>query len=284
MPKVRLVNSVFCVLSAWLLYLGASIAQGDIAEGFFDQKVIENLTLPVGIEFDENGNGYGWEKGGKVFSLDPVTNEKFLILDLSEEVGSWGDLGLTGFALDPDFSENGYIYTAYTVDRHHLFNYGTPNYDPDSTIIKNATIGRVSRFSFDVNVTPIKYIEESKKVLIGTDIHDGFPNLADFHGIGSLAFGNDGSLLVGCGDGGLDSEPGTDYHTDQAIKDGIIDSSMILGSYRAQSLYSLNGKLVRINKENGDGLKGNPYFDENNPRSTHSRIWALVLLGGVQPG
>jgi len=250
-------------------------AQEDIAEGFFDEEVTAGFILPVGIEFDQNGNGYVREKGGRVFAIDPITADKTLILDISEEVASWGDHGFTGFAFDPDFLENGYLYAAYTVDRYHLLHYGKTDYDPDSSIVTNATIGRVSRFTFDVNASPIELVPESQKVLLGRDLSDGMPILADFHGVGSLAFGNDGSLFVTCGDAGLDSESNVVYHTAQALADGIIDSSMVIGPYRSQSLYSVNGKLLRINKENGEGFSSNPYYDPANPRSPQSRIWAL---------
>ncbi len=42
------------------------------------------------------------------------------LIDLSEEVGDWRDYGLLGFALDPNFYVNGYIYLLYVVDYHHL--------------------------------------------------------------------------------------------------------------------------------------------------------------------
>ena len=248
-----------------------------IAEGFYDQIVSENYTLPVGITFDNNGVAFVWEKSGRVYTLDPSTSQKLMILDISEEVSSWGDHGLTGLALDPDFIENGKLYLAYTVDRHHLFNFGTQHYDKDSTVIKNATIGRVTRYTMNLSTFPYTAQLETRKVLIGTDTRDGFPILADFHGIGSLSFGNDGSLLVSCGDGGLDSEPGTKYHTDQALEDGIIDSTMLLGSYRSQTIHSMNGKIIRIDAETGSGLPRNPYYNETEPRSPASRTWALGL-------
>jgi glucose/arabinose dehydrogenase len=267
-------KSFICCL--FLIAIGTSVfAQKTISEGFFDQPVSNGMTLPVGIVFDHNGNGYIWEKSGKVFFLDPNTKDKSLVLDISEEVGSWGDHGLTGFALDPEFEDNGYVYMAYTVDRYYLFNSESPNYNPDSTIIKNATIARVVRYNADPNSYPVTIDKASQKILVGTSLTDGFPILADFHGVGSLAFGKDGSLLVGCGDGGLDNEPNVDYHTEQALKDGIIDSTMILGSYRAQSLHSLNGKLIRIDKATGDGLPSNPFYEEADPRSPKSRIWSL---------
>lgn len=252
-------------------------SQEVIFEGFFDEVVSESWSLPVGIRFDENGNGFVWEKNGKVYQLGEDPSSKSLILDISEEVASWGDHGLTGFVIDPEFLFNGHIYVAYTVDRYHLFNADSPQYDKDSTILTNATIGRLTRYTLDIATSPYQLIPESRKILVGKNLTDGFPILADFHGVGSLAFGNDGSLFIGCGDSGLDSEPNVKYHTDQALKDGIIDSTMLLGSYRAQSIHSMNGKLLRINPATGDGLPSNPFFNADVPRSPSSRLWALGL-------
>lgn len=265
-----------------LCFLGCAVltqlrAQEHIVEGFFDEVVSSNYNLPVGIRFDHEGRAFVWEKSGKIYNLSPDGYNKTLILDISEEVASWGDHGMTGVAIDPDFAENGNIYVAYTVDRHYLFNYGTPDYDKDSTILTNATIGRVSKFQLDLNTFPYEVIEGSRKIILGQHLTDGFPILADFHGVGSLAFGNDGSLFVSCGDGGLDSEPNVKYHTDQALRDGIIDSTMIIGSYRAQTIHSLNGKIIRINPETGDGISSNPFYDPLNPRSPQSRIWVMGL-------
>lgn len=277
---IHTIHNYQFVISLILINIFATIsinAQKTIAEGFYDEAFSSSFTLPIGIRFDSKGNSFVWEKSGKLYLLNSSEKEKNLILDISEEVGSWGDHGFTGFALDPNFSINGYIYAAYTVDRYYLLNYDKPDYDKDSTILFNATIGRVSRFTLDISANPYQLVEQSKKILLGETIKDGFPILADFHGVGSLAFGSDGSLFVGCGDGGLDNEPNVTYHVNQAIADGIIDSSMLIGSYRAQSLRSLNGKMLRIDKETGEGIPSNPYYDFSNPKSSASRIWALGL-------
>ncbi|MBL0098460.1 MAG: hypothetical protein IPP46_19770 [Bacteroidetes bacterium] len=42
--------------------------------------------------------------------------------------GSW----FKWFCLDPNFMVNGYIYLHYTVDRHHLMKFGTPQYNANT--------------------------------------------------------------------------------------------------------------------------------------------------------
>ena len=47
----------------------------------------------------------------------------------------------------------------------------------------------------------------------------------------------------------------------QALIDGIIRPDENVGAFRSQMLNSHNGKLLRINPENGDGVRSNPFFD-----------------------
>ena len=88
-----------------------------------------------------------WERGGRVYVVTGGT--KRLVLDISEEVGAWHDHGLLGFALHPQFDQNGYIYLLYLVDRHHLINFGTAAYSPTVSDSFSATIGRLTRYTLN---------------------------------------------------------------------------------------------------------------------------------------
>ncbi|MEO0778675.1 MAG: PQQ-dependent sugar dehydrogenase, partial [Bacteroidota bacterium] len=266
----------------WCLFLSLilwSSLSAQLPEDFF-QEVVAEFQLPVGLTVDERGYTYVWEKGGIVWLLD--SNEVKMptpFLDLSEEVAEWRDHGLLGFVLDPDFLFNGYVYCAYTVDRHHLFHYGTPDYSPDSTVLNQATIGRITRFTADAdrNFTVAPY--ETRKVLLGEDLQSGIPIPNNLHGVGSLAFGDDGSLLTSTGDGGPDfqAEFSGDFHIEQAIEEGILSAAEQVGPFRAQLLGGLNGKILRLDPLTGDGLPDNPYFDPAQPRKAASRVWTLGI-------
>jgi glucose/arabinose dehydrogenase len=118
-------------------------------------------------------------------------------------------------------------------------------------------------------------------VLLGESANTGFPILYTSHGLGSLVFGEDGTLLASCGDGGtqkaadMGNAPGTYYA--QGIAEGIIQPKENVGSFRAQMTSSLARKVIRIDPATGDGLPSNPFFDPAQPRSARSRIWALGL-------
>ena len=103
---------------------------------------------------------------------------------------------MLGFCLHPNFLNNGYIYLLYTVDRHHLLYAGTPNYSSSSNQYFAATIGRITRYTARASDGFRSVDLSTRKVLLGESITNGFPSLHESHGIGSLAFGTDGTLLL----------------------------------------------------------------------------------------
>lgn len=250
---------------------------------FFDTKIADGFILPTGITFDENGRGYIWEKHGKVYILDE--NDNVLpspFIDLSEEVSSWKDHGLNGFCLDNDFLTNGYVYLYYVVDLHYYWHFGTSEYHPDTTITDEATFGRVTRYQADPATNFTTILPESRTVLLGEDISNGVPIMYDFHGLGSIVQGTDRTLLLSTGEttGGLQigigNEP-DDRFVPQALDRGIITPDQDLGAYKSQYLGSLNGKIIRIDPDTGDGLSSNPFYKEEDSRSPQSRVWAWGL-------
>ena len=263
-----------------LLLFQTTLAQNNTE--FTDILVAENLGRVVGLAFDDNGRMYTWAKSGKVFILEDGEKLPDPLIDISEEVTNYNDYGLLGFALHPDFLTNGYFYLLYAVDRHHLLNYGTPEYSSDSTITHQATIGRVTRYTADINDDFKSIVPGSRKVLIGESKTTGIPLLHSSHGIGTLAFGSDKTLLISVGDGA--SFTGTDIggmssdsYNFQGFTDGIIREKEDVGAFRSQLVDCHNGKILRIDPETGDGLSSNPFYDSSSPRAPKSRVWALGL-------
>ncbi|MEL7339148.1 MAG: PQQ-dependent sugar dehydrogenase, partial [Bacteroidota bacterium] len=233
----------------------------------------DNLNRPVGITFDDNGQMYLWEKQGVVSIVENGIKRSPALIDIQEEVSSYGDLGLTGVVLDPNFMSNGYLYLYYTVDKHHLLYAGTPTYNPNITINRVPTIARITRYQADKNTNFTTLVPNSRYVLLGSDAQDGLPIMSATHGNGCLQFGTDGSLLVAIGDTYLN---GSNFQT-EAYAEGLITAEDTVGPWRSQSLNNPNGKILRINPSNGNGYESNPFFESGNPRSAASRIYALGL-------
>ena len=265
-----------------LIFFQSDSLKAQLPDGFYDEIIITNFDQHVGIVFDELGRGYTWRRTGEVFMLD--TNNLLLpdpIIDLSEEVASWWDMGMLGFALDPKFMDNGKVYLYYVMDRHHLLYFGTPEYDPNLTTKDKATIGRVTRYTLDKSNGFKSVVPNSRKILLGATKETGFPLLFKTHGTGSLAFGTDGTLLASCGETGhpdwTDTGGAGGTYFAQALADGIIREAENVGSYRSQLLNTLGGKIIRIDPETGAGLPSNPFYDPASPNIPQSKVWAMGL-------
>ncbi|MFN3875618.1 MAG: PQQ-dependent sugar dehydrogenase, partial [Flavobacteriales bacterium] len=147
-----------------------------VPPGFADALVMGGWVAPVGATWDANGRLYVWEKRGQVWIVENGVRLPNPLLNISDEVGDWRDHGFLGFALDPDFLTNGHIYGMYTVDRHHLMNHGTANYNPNTNEYYAATIMRITRWTaIGPAFNTVNYA--SRTVLLGETRQTGVPLL-----------------------------------------------------------------------------------------------------------
>lgn len=254
--------------------------------GFSEEAIPGPWNEPVGLTFEPRqhvpgGRSYVWERAGRVWIVEDGVRLPSPLINITEEVGAWRDFGLLGFALHPNFRENGFIYLAYTVDHHHLTKFGTTNYHSASNEYFMATIHRVTRYTARAEDDFRSVDPATRTILIGESITNGFPSLHQSHGIGSLVFGADGTLLVSCGDGAsyssTDIGSASETYFARALAERIIRTNENVGAFRAQMVNSLSGKILRIDPDTGDGIPGNPFFDVAHPHSTRSRVWSLGL-------
>ncbi len=252
--------------------------------GFSEQLIGGGWTDPVGVAIDPSPQAanrlYVWERAGRVWLVENGVKLATPLIDIHDEVANWADYGMLGFALHPNFQQNGFIYLFYVVDRHHLLHFGTPGYDPAANFDFAATIGRITRYTARASdgfhsVDPV-----SRLVLLGEVRTAGIPIVHLSHGVGQLVFGSDGTLLASCGEAAnyfdVDngSNPAVSY-APQALDDGILQPKENVGCYRSQLVDSLSGKILRLDPATGDGVASNPYFDPAHPRAPRSRVWAL---------
>lgn len=277
-----------CCIIIVIAFSPSAFAQ-TLPVGFNISDIGSSWNQAVGAAFTRDGKKiFVWEKAGKVFVCNwDAGTQKYVkqttaVIDISPEVGNWRDFGLIGFTLDPDFDNNGLIYLLYVVDRHYLMNFGTAVYSDTTNEYFNATIGRVTRYKTVTNASnQVSANLNTRKILLGESKTTGIPVLFESHGVGSLVFASDGTLLVSAGDAasynGDDhgSYPETYYL--QALADGIIRPEENVGVFRSQMINSFNGKILRIDPNTGDGLPNNPFYQAANPRAPRSRVWALGL-------
>ncbi len=142
------------------------------------------FTNPVGVYNAGDGSNqlFVVEQAGtiKVFENNASVRSAATFLDISGRVRSGGELGLLGLAFHPHFKDNGYFYVYYTAD--------------------NPLRSVVSRFS--VSHRSSAQADKSSEAVI-VQIGQPFTN----HKGGQIAFGPDGYLYIGLGDGGGEGDP-----------------------------------------------------------------------------
>ena len=145
------------------------------------QRVTGGLEAPVGLAHAGDGSGrlFIVEKAGRIRVLENGALLAAPLLDIADRVGSeQSEQGLLGLAFHPSFVQNGLLYVNYT--------------DHQGDTI-------VSRFSmasgWEPGGTPVAD-PASETPLLKLD------QPASNHNGGHLAFGPDGYLYIGTGDGG----------------------------------------------------------------------------------
>jgi glucose/arabinose dehydrogenase len=124
----------------------------------------------------ENDAWYIVERGGRVYrSSSNSASDAELFADLSDRVNAgFSESGLLSMAFHPDYSNNHFIYFAYT---------GTAN----------PLVSKVSRFTVNDDGKSIN--KETEQNILSVN------NQYDKHNISQIAFGPDRYLYVGFGDG-----------------------------------------------------------------------------------
>lgn len=278
-------TSFFKIFVLGLLFL-SYCANAQLSTGFTDELAQSGYNNIMGAVFSDDGaQMFVWEKAGRVYvsNFDGTNYVKQVqpVLDISEEVGDWRDFGFMSFCLDPNFSSNGLVYMFYIVDRHHLMNFGTPNYNPNTNEYFQASISRVTRYQLNLGSAPLTTNYNTRTILLGESVSTGVPLTHESHAGGAILFGEDGTLIVTTGDNASynTTDVGSISHTyfQQAINDGILRPEENVGAFRSQQITSLCGKVLRLDPNTGDGIPSNPHYEASNPRSPKSRMYAMGL-------
>jgi glucose/arabinose dehydrogenase len=177
--------------------------------------VVTGLVEPTDIQFPDDGSGrmFVLEQPGTILLVRNGQVAPTPFLDIRSKVGNAGsEQGLLGLAFHPDFAHNPYFYLNYTDNS-------------GNTVI--------ARFTANGDTAD----PASEKLVLHVD--QPFPN----HNGGVLAFGPDGYLYAGLGDGGSEGDP---------LNNG-------------QNKGVLLAKVLRIDVDHGDPYSippGNPFGNE----------------------
>jgi glucose/arabinose dehydrogenase len=192
------------------------------------EKVVGGLETPVGIAQAGDGSGrlFLLEKVGRIRVVQDGALLPTPFLDISDRVGSSAsEQGLLGLAFHPQFGQNGYFFVNYTDVR-------------GNTVVSRFSAGG-ARQGDPASEEQILQVEQP----------------AGNHNGGHLAFGPDGYLYIGLGDGGSANDR--------------------FGN--GQNGQTLLGAMLRLDVNYGQpyGIPGdNPFI--TNP-DVQNEIWALGL-------
>ena len=178
---------------------------------------------PISLEVSDTGRIFVAEEVGLIWEIVNGVKQPVPTLDLRARVADLTEVsgGLSGFALDPNFATNRYIYVSYTT------------YDASSSF------GRLERYTLSPYTG--RAVASTRKILIGVDANDGLAT-GTFHNLGDIKFGRDGSLLLSWGDTASNDADDPKH-------------------FRAQDLNIGAGKILRVNPRNGRGYQSNPFFN-----------------------
>ena len=288
----------FCLFIGLCLLGIALNAQTFADPNFAAIPIGSGWDQPVGALFNPTGQKlFVWERSGKVFVCNRDGSGNYIkqaqaVLDISPEVGDWNAHGMLGFALDPSFESNGLIYVMYVVNQNHLLYFGTPQYNINAPDGNKATIGRITRYKTITSGSNLETDYTTRFILLGETPSTGMPILHDSHGVGSLVFASDGTLMASIGDAasyeGIDAGSYSGTYFQEALDLGIIRPDENIGAFRSQYLNTMSGKMLRIDRQTGNGVPSNPFYDASEPRAAKSRVWALGLRNGfrfsIKPG
>jgi len=209
----------------------ASVAYGGAPVSLVLSQVAANLDNPTFLTAPAgDARLFVVERPGRIRIVENGNTLAQPFLDISGRVFTSGEGGLLSMAFDPNYARNGFFYMYYT--------------DPQQNIV-------IERFGTGSNAN---LADPTSGLVILRIPHPTFTN----HFGGQVAFGPDGNLYVGTGDGGGAGDPGGN----------------------GQNLSSLLGKLLRIDVRTAAPGQpytipaGNPYLNQAGRRP---EIWAAGL-------
>ncbi len=178
-----------------------------------ERLIKEGLEMPTALTHAGDGTGtlYVVEQRGRVRAVQNGALVTKPFLDIGDRVLAGGERGLLGLAFHPNYRENSRLFVSYTREPDGWTVLAEYRHRQDGPI--------VDRRERIVMVVPQPYAN-----------HNG----------GMIAFGPDGMLYIGRGDGGAGGDPGN----------------------RAQNPDELLGKILRIDVDRGDPYaipKDNPF-------------------------
>lgn len=145
------------------------------------EPVATGLADPIGVATAPGGWLLVNERAGRVIAVQPDRGETSVALDITDRVLGQGEQGLLGLALHPDWPDDARAFVHYS-DRN------------GDTVLSELTGTTTDAGAPSLDAGSERHLLE---------VDQPYPN----HNGGQLAFGPDGYLWMGLGDGGAGGDP-----------------------------------------------------------------------------
>jgi glucose/arabinose dehydrogenase len=211
--------------------------------------IVENLYVPWAIDISDDGKIYFTERSGTIRIIEEGKLNPQPLITFTEPFISQGEGGLMGIALDPNYSQNHYMYAMHSYgDGNQLFN-------------------RVVRLVENNNIASIDKILLDK--IPGGQIHNG----------GRIKIGPDQKLYITAGDSG-----NSKLAQDPTSLAGKILRIGLDGKNLTDNPFS-NSPVYSIGHRNPEGLAWNSknvLYESEHGQSAHDEI--NIIKPGVNYG
>ncbi|HKV94238.1 MAG TPA: PQQ-dependent sugar dehydrogenase [Candidatus Angelobacter sp.] len=150
------------------------------------QVIVSGLNSPLDIEHPDDNSGrlFVVEQGGAIRIIQNGSTLPTPFLDISSKTFVQDETGLLGVTFHPSFAANGKFYVNYVRNNAGQF----------QSVISEFQVSAAN---------PNQADPTSERILLTVDQVSNFTN----HKAGQLAFGPDGFLYFGLGDGGSGGDP-----------------------------------------------------------------------------
>lgn len=232
MKNIRFAAAAFCLAA----FLSISVQAGNFVTIRVLSNYITGLSSPVfvGNAGDGSRRLFIVERGGTIKVANAGSSQTASFMNISSKILSGSERGLLGLAFHPDFKNNRYFFVDYT------------------RLSDGATV--IARYTANASLTAGD--PNSERILL--TIPQPFSN----HNGGMIAFGPDGNLYIGMGDGGSGNDPGN----------------------RAQNINEYLGKFLRITPDVATPPAAQPYsVPPDNPYVGVAGLDEIYAIGVRNP-